>query len=560
MSSNNLNALFPFFGTSAEQMVTQIAKLTKEKPYQYQVWVYSCISLITNNLSALPRYIHNKRTKEKIESHAILDLFDRSNSETFGETFWESIIIHMLLDGQVFLLPDDMQKLRKGRVPRELYIIQDKYMEAVKNKKNIIDSWEYCPDGTTKVLYSAEDLVRCRFYNPYEKDKGLAPLQAALFTIYQDANAMAYTANFFKNNAQIGGVLYTGEKLNEDQAKFIASQFEEKYSGVDKAGKTPILHSGLNYKSISSTFKDMQFKDQQAFIKERILAAFKVPKSLVADYSDVNYSNSITAKRTFWQEGLLPIDRLINQALTYQWISGSNPDWELKSDLSNVEALQEIAGDKISGYKTLIDSGMPREEAARLLNIPVDWEYVEELEEEEEPVVEQDQTESDESDTEDDMEDDMEDQELDIQAYTKALKSSLNRYFTKLRNKCLDKIDAGVEIDYSVEKEFNDMVKELKGAYLPIITGLISEIKGVSVEAEDIVDFLNKRSVGYKELLSQVLNKARESNDKRIIHEMFQGMYKLNKSTAEHELPLLIDFIKIAGETNENNIQQQNGE
>jgi HK97 family phage portal protein len=544
--SNNLNALFPFLGTSTDQIVTKIAKLTQEQPYQYQVWVYACISLIANNLAGLPRYLHNKRTDEKIESHPILDLFDRANAETFGETFWESVIIHMLLEGQVFLLPDDKQRLGAGRIPRELYVIQDKYMDAKLNNKNIIDKWKYCPNGTTKIPYAIDELIRCRFYNPYDKKKGLAPLQAALFTIYQDANAMSYTANFFKNNAQIGGVLSTGEKLTEEQAKFIAGQFEEKYSGVDKAGKTPILHSGLNYQAISSTFKDMQYKEQQEFIKERILAAFKVPRSLVADYSEVNYSNSITAKKTFWQEGLLPIDSLINEAITYQWISGVNSDWELKSDLSGVEALQEIAGDKINGYKTLVDSGMPREEAARLLNIPVDWDYVEELEEEEEePEVVEAPPEEEEQN--------MGDQELDIQAYTKALKSSLNRYFTRLRNKCLDKVDAGVKIDYSVEQEFDAMVEELKGAYLPIITGLISEIKGVSVEAEDIIDFLNKRSAGYKELLTQV-------NDKRIIHEMFQDMYKLNKSIAERELPLLIDFIKISGDNNENDIQKQNGE
>jgi len=552
----SLNSLFPFLGSSTDKLITNIAKYTTDKPYEYQVWVYSCVSMIANNLSSLGKYIYNKRTEERIDDHPVLDLFTRTNAETFGETFWESVVIHLMLEGQLFILPDDMQDLAAGQIPRELYLTKDKYMKAKSNQNNIIDVWKYTP-GQKDIPYTTNQLIRVRLYNPYDKTKGMPPLLAAMPTIIQDANATSYTANFFKNNCQIGGVLSTGEKLTEEQAKFIASQFSDKYSGTEKVGKTPILHSGLTYQAISSTFKDMQIKFQQDFIKERILAAFKVPKSLVSDYSDVNYSNSITAKKTFWQESLLPIDRLVNEAFTYQWIVGLDKDWELRSDLSKVEALQDIQGDKVTAYTALMSTGMPKQEAARLLNIPVDWDYVEELEEAdaaEEPAAPPASTEEP-----TDEEEDMEDQELDIRPYTKTLKSSLNRYFTKLRNKCLDKIDAGKEVDYTLEEEFDAMTEELKGAYLPLISNLISEIKDVSVDAADIVDFLNRRSSGYKELLSQILSKAYTTVDKRVIHEMFQDMYQLNKSIAEKELPLLISFIKVNGVKNDI-IQQQNGE
>jgi len=554
MSSYNLNSLFPFLGSSTEHMISQISKLTKQKPYQYQVWVYSCVSLISNNLSGLSRYIYDKRTGEKIDQHPVLDLLTKSNQETFGDTLLESIVVNMLLDGQVFILPGDKERLGAGRIPRELYSIQDKYMDAIYNDKNIIAKWKYSPSSTKRIPYNSDEIIRFRFYNPYDSKKGMAPLMSALFTVYQDASAMSYTANFFKNNAQIGGVLSTGEKLNEAQARSISKEFAEKFAGEDKAGKTPILHSGLNYQAISSTFKDMQYKDQQEFVKERILAAFKVPRSLVADYSDVNYSNSVTAKKTFWQEGLLPIDTLINQAFTHQWVNAINPDWELRSDLSTVEALQEIAGTKISDYKTLIDSGLPREEAARILNIPIDWEYVEEVEQEQEEPEEP--MSSEEPDNEEDDE-----KSIDIEAYTKTLKSSLNKYFTKLRNKCLDKIDADAVIDYDIEEEFESLTEDLKSAYLTIIKGILEEITDVAVSAQDIIKFLNNRSVGYKELLKAMLDKARETKDKRAIHEAFQDIYKIDRDIATRDLRLLVNYIKNAEvQTDEALIQQQNGE
>ena len=535
---SSATSLFKFLSFDKSSFIKDMAKLTHTKPYAYQVWVYSCVSVIANNLSSLGKYLYNKRTEEKITDHPLLSLFNKTNPETFGKTFFESIIIHLMLEGQTFVLPDNKQNLAAGAIPKELYVIKDEYMSAKSNKNNIIDRWVYRPSAKD-ITYDASELIRLRLYNPYDCSKGLAPISSAMATIMQDANAAAYTANFFSNNAQIGGVLSTPDKITEEQAKFIAKQFSEKYSGVDKAGKTPVLHSGLSYQAISSTFKDMQFKDQQEFIKERILAAFKVPKSLVADYSQVNYSNSITAKKTFWQEGLLPIDKLINEAFTYQWVSGADPDLVLLSDLSQVEALQDIQGERVSAYKTLIDSGLPPEEAARLVNIPVDWENVAEIEANKE----------DEPTPEEVVEEVVEDEEkaIDIHAYTKTLKSALNRYFTKLRNKCLDKIDAGKQVDYTVEEEFNRMVIELKTAYLTLINTLVEDIKDVDVTASDIVGFLNERSDSYKQLLTNILSEASKTTDKTAMHEMFQSNYKTNKELAEVELDVLIDFIRNVG-------------
>lgn len=542
MSDNiSLNDVFKFFMDREDKDITRLAKMTRIEPYAYQVWVYSCVSLIANNLAALPRYIYNRRTEEKIESHPLLDLFNRSNKETFGETFFESLIINMLLDGQVFVLPGNKEILGRGQIPKEIYVIKDKYLEAKKSSKNIITQWHYNPGAGAPIPYNTDEIIRCRFFNPYDPKKGLAPMKAALATIYQDASAAAYTANFFKNGAQLGGVLSTDQPLQEHQAKDIAEGFNEKYGGEDKAGKTAVLHSGLKYQSISSTFKDMQYKDQQEFVKERILAAFKVPRSLVADYSDVNYSNSITAKKTFWQEGLLPIDNLINEAFTYQWVGGADSDWVLKSDLSTVEALQEIQSDKIDAFDKLIKSGIPREEAARLLNIPVDWDYVDELEAKKQQAL---PPSVDETPVEEEEEEEDTDKSIDVEHYAKTIKASMNRYYTKLRNKCLDKCDAGSEIDYDPEEEYKSLTEELKGAYVSVVANLVAEYDAYDVELNDLIKVLNENAQEKKDELTTILNKSKEiSEDKRALHELYSSMYKKNSDIAHSDIEALREFI-----------------
>ena len=529
-----------FLNLKTDRKISKISELTRVEPYKYQVWVYACISLITNNLSGLSRFIYNTRTEEEITDHDILRLFNSANPETFGKTFFESIIMHLLLDGQVFVLPSERGILGKLKAPPQLYVIKDKYMKPKLNSFNIIDKWKYDPGSGSLKIYNSNELVRTRFYNPYDKTKGLAPLDAALFTIYTDAAAMSYTANFFKNGAQIGGVLTTDKKLNEEQSRAIAEMFSENYSGEDKAGKTPILHSGLNYQSISSTFKDMQYKEQQEFVKERILAAFKVPRSLVADYSEVNYSNSITAKKTFWQENLLPLDGLINSAFTYQWLRNIDPDLELRSDYSKVEALQEIESEKVSAYKTLIDSGLPREEAARILNIPIDWSSVEELEAEDENIEEPEEPTAGDSTEEEEEE---EEKSIDTRQYAKTLKGSINKFTTMLRNKTLNKIDNNNKLEHNTEVEFKNLFNGIKDAYTKTLDSIIMDGGPVNVSSEDIVDFLNKRLSDYKTYVKNIIDNTYKLETKSQVFDFYQNIYGVNKHMAEKEMSMLVRFI-----------------
>lgn len=527
--------LFPpnFWRLNVEPDTARIVANTNKYPYKLQIWVYACIHVIAENLSSLTKVIRDTRIDGTISDHPILDLLSRPNPNTYGNRIFEQIAINLLLDGQVFVVGGNHENLKGGQLPAELFLIKDQYMKALRDPKGIITGWVYEPRQETRIKYPSEEVIRINLYNPYEDDRGASPYDPIKNIVMMDANAVSFNVNFFKNNAMLGGTLETENKLNESQAKEIADQFREAFSGADKAGKIALLHSGLTYNTTSASHKDMQFEKQMQFIKERILAAYRVPKNLISDYEDQNYSNSIAALKSFWTETVLPLDKAINEAFTYQWLTGANPYFELCSDTSKVKALQTIGQDTINAFKTLVDSGIPKEEAARLLDIPVDWDYVEELEEEEEqpqlPTPEEEPMEEPEE----------EELSLDLQPYIKNLKATLNKYYTGLRNRCLDKHDAGKPIDYDINETYKDLAEALKETYLGTVKDFIAATKANGDEAlstPKIINLLNSASESFKQNHEDILNSVKEMDDKRTIHAAFQEQYSLNKNAAEETI------------------------
>ncbi len=96
---------------------------------------------------------------------------------------------------------------------------------------------------------------------------------------------------FFKNGANMGGVLQTDEVLSDTALKRLQETWAEIYEGVKKANKTAILEAGLKYESISIPPNDAQFLETRTFQVEEIARIFNVPPPLLYDLSRATFSN-----------------------------------------------------------------------------------------------------------------------------------------------------------------------------------------------------------------------------------------------------------------------------
>lgn len=131
-----LKQVFPNFDPTFFTPSFELSRSRNEAvidPYTNNPWVYAAVNAIATNLIQLPKALDLKSTKEEKElvmEHPILDLLNNPNPLMDGPTFWENIILSLMLPttktkgGQCFIVSesgvDNPSNLHRGDIPMEL--------------------------------------------------------------------------------------------------------------------------------------------------------------------------------------------------------------------------------------------------------------------------------------------------------------------------------------------------------------------------------------------------------------------------------------------------------
>lgn len=359
-------------------------KALLSKPYARQPWVYACASTISGTIASLPVVLKDEKGDEQpITNHEAVEFFENPNTVQTGSQFMETIVLNLLLPtsktegGQCFLVPLDSagkkMSLMSGKIPDTMFPFTDENIDPVVHKGTFIGWLQRVAGTSIEIFYKPEEILRINLVNPYNLLRGLSPLSAAMTSIASDAKAVQLSDNFMTNSASIGGHLTTEQKLSEKQRNLLVRSWQEGYGGSDKAGLTPVLHSGLVYEQNSKSLKDLQFTDQRNMSRDEILAVYKCSKFILGLSDDVNRATAEAEEEVYWKRTILPLTERIWEPINSQWIKWfRNGKFKAMFDLSNVAALQENLSSKIDDANKLIDKGVTPENAYRIFKIPVD--------------------------------------------------------------------------------------------------------------------------------------------------------------------------------------------
>ena len=354
-----------------------------EKPYQQNVWVYACCNAISMNLSRLPRAFDMVTTEEPEYdvTHPILKVFRRPNPLMTGSSFWENVFLDLLLPtkttkgGQCFLVMESGKAgvkvdLSRGDIPHEIYPFNDELMKPVLDDQNILKGWNLCVPNRPELFYGLNEIIRINLVDPENPLRGQCPMYAAQGSLRMDSKASGLNERFMDNNASLGGVLETEAEIEGEQGRAMLADFESKYGGEAKAGKLALLHSGIKYQQFRQSHVDMQYLDQRRYSRDEILAAYRVPKAEISLYEDMNFATALSADRSFWMKTLLPLDEKVLEAINSSWVQYvDGGKFQMVTDLSRVEALQDTFANKLAQAQQLIAMMVPMEEVNRRLGL-----------------------------------------------------------------------------------------------------------------------------------------------------------------------------------------------
>lgn len=239
-----------------------------------------------------------------------------------------------------------------GKKPVELWPLDPQGM-AIRggDSGRLIQQYEYQAKGSGKrlVMPNAE-VVHVKNANPSSFLFGLPTILASGrgVDIYREARDAQKSS--FENRGLHDYAVILDTSTTPEQLERIKKTYEERAAGA-KNNRKP-LFSTRDVKALSASPAEMDYIQTVESVVTEICSVMNVPPSMIGYMQDATLANFETAKKVFWENGMVPLLARVSRQLTHQLARPYYGDeWAIMPDLSKVAALKQ-------NYQTSVDSAV----------------------------------------------------------------------------------------------------------------------------------------------------------------------------------------------------------
>jgi HK97 family phage portal protein len=151
-----------------------------------------------------------------------------------------------------------------------------------------------------------EDVLHDRYIDPARPYWGAGKLQKIARWVDTSYFANEFLRRFFLNGATFGGFIETEEE-SQERIDLIKSGLVSEHVGVQNAHKIGILPKGAKYTKVTANMNEIELGATDDRYRDKILAGFGVPKTLVGLTNEVNRATAEAAEYVFAQYTLKPL-------------------------------------------------------------------------------------------------------------------------------------------------------------------------------------------------------------------------------------------------------------
>jgi HK97 family phage portal protein len=333
------------------------------QPYAQNIWVYSCVNAIADNIASIPLnfFTGSPDDKKPFMDDSLVQLNNSPNPYMSGSELIQAIFVWLGLSGEAFCI---LERKNAREYPKEIWCFDPgRFKEVKDNQTGLIRGWKY-RKGTKEIPLETYEVMFLRYFNPYDDIRGLSPLAAGQKSVDQDSYAAEYNMRFFQNSARPDGVLETKDNLDEENYYRIRDQWNSRHQGLSKARSIAVLEGGLSYKQIALSHKDTDYLEGRKYNRDEILAVYKVPPEEIGlqahGSSSLNSDRNDTQRKLFWETCLFPKMTLFEYGLWSQVFAQlPGPKIWGEFDRKSIPAMQEDEDRKVGRAQKYWQMGVP---------------------------------------------------------------------------------------------------------------------------------------------------------------------------------------------------------
>ena len=254
------------------------------------------------NLDGRRRYTTSQRGDDQrveVTRHAALDLWNVPNPFFTQRAFIEGQQQHLELTGEGYWV---FMTAGNSHLPVNMFYVRPDRMEPVPDPEKFLAGYIYTAPSGEKIPLQPYECIgppSLSFPNPWDVYRGLSPAQSVLADVRNSQYATQWNNNWFRNNAEPGGVITVPNKWDDPEFDEFTMRWRETHKGVSAAGMIAVVEGGATWTPNQISHRDMQFVELRVQSWQNTRRAWRIHPQMTGDVDDVNRANAETAEETF---------------------------------------------------------------------------------------------------------------------------------------------------------------------------------------------------------------------------------------------------------------------
>lgn len=330
--------------------------------YRVQPWVYTAVNKVASSIARLGVAVWDESPADGQE----LDLdapfaklmanpcptldpysfwaWTASTIEVYGETYWI--------------------RLREGRGNQTSGFIP-MHPSLVQIFRDTGGEEAYRFMGRPGEVFSRDDIVAFRTFNPDNTMRGMSRLEPLRLTLLNEDSSRRSMAASWKNSARPSGYISSERELGTEGRKRLKKAFESEHQGSGNRGRVVVLEDGVTFTSAEFNAEEMAYIEGRKLNREEVAAVMDLPPTAIQILDHATFSNVTENMRSLYRDSMAPRIEFIESCVNWQVGAGFNGPKVMKFAVA--EQLRGAFEQRAEAVAKLIQSGVYTPAEARQL-------------------------------------------------------------------------------------------------------------------------------------------------------------------------------------------------
>ena len=274
--------------------------------------VYACVRLLADTISTLPvdTFYREGGARKPFRPKPLW--VENPDIGTAREDFLQQAMVSLLLDGNVFIR---IFRSRTGEII-SLVVLDPTRVDVRRNPAT--REIEYVLDASVGTTLRADEVLHITELRKPGALRGISRIDEVKQSLGLAAALEEFSARFFGQGSVTQGIIEWPGNLTREQAKDLASGFEEGHKGLKRSHRPGVLFGGAKFVKTGVDPNEAQMLESRQFAVEEIARIFRCPLHLlqVSTPGAMSYASVEQNAIQFAQYTLRPIISKFETALS----------------------------------------------------------------------------------------------------------------------------------------------------------------------------------------------------------------------------------------------------